>query len=133
MPNWSNNAVAVKGKKENVLNFINEGLKNSNIEPQKDIEKAFDEETNSKLKPLKFCQDGKILKIRCTGKGENKKYTLYKLENFVQILLDNYSAKKNLIDESAYGWLITILEINAEVDDVEMIDITKYLIYKANK
>lgn len=98
---------------------------------KEDIEKAFDEETNSKLKPLKFCQDGKILKIRCTGKGENKKYTLYKLENFVQILLDNYSAKKNLIDESAYGWLITILEINAEVDDVEMIDITKYLIYKA--
>ena len=62
MPNWSRNSVAVKGKKENVLNFINEGLKNSNMEPQKDIEKAFDLLlANAKTKTSEF------------GWGENRK------------------------------------------------------------
>lgn len=42
MPNWSYNKIALKGKKENVLKFINEGLKNSQVSEKNDIEEAFD-------------------------------------------------------------------------------------------
>ena len=42
MPNWSYNTVALKGKKENILKFINEGLKNSQVSEKNDIEEAFD-------------------------------------------------------------------------------------------
>lgn len=41
MPNWSYNTIALKGKKENILKFINEGLKNSQVSEKTDIEKAF--------------------------------------------------------------------------------------------
>ena len=42
MPNWSYNSIALKGKKENILKFINEGLKNSKVSEKNDIEEAFD-------------------------------------------------------------------------------------------
>ena len=42
MPNWSRNLIALKGKKENILKFINEGLKNSQVSEKNDIEEAFD-------------------------------------------------------------------------------------------
>lgn len=42
MPNWSYNSVVLKGKKENILKFINEGLKNSQVSEKNDIEEAFD-------------------------------------------------------------------------------------------
>lgn len=41
MPNWVYNKIALKGKKENVLKFINEGLKNSQVSEKTDIEEAF--------------------------------------------------------------------------------------------
>ena len=41
MPNWSYNSIALKGKKENILKFINEGLKNSQVSEKTDIEEAF--------------------------------------------------------------------------------------------
>lgn len=41
MPNWVYNNIAIKGKKENVLNFLNEGLKNSKLKECKTIEGAF--------------------------------------------------------------------------------------------
>ena len=41
MPNWSYNSVVLKGKKENILKFINEGLKNSQVSEKTDIEEAF--------------------------------------------------------------------------------------------
>lgn len=41
MPNWSRNLIALKGKKENILKFINEGLKNSQVSEKTDIEEAF--------------------------------------------------------------------------------------------
>ena len=42
MPNWVYNSIALKGKKENILKFINEGLKNSQVSEKNDIEEAFD-------------------------------------------------------------------------------------------
>lgn len=41
MPNWSHNTVVLKGKKENILKFINEGLKNSQVSEKTNIEEAF--------------------------------------------------------------------------------------------
>ena len=41
MPNWSYNSVVLKGKKENILKFINEGLKNSQVSEETNIEEAF--------------------------------------------------------------------------------------------
>ena len=41
MPNWSYNTVVLKGKKENILKFINEGLKNSQVSEETNIEEAF--------------------------------------------------------------------------------------------
>ena len=41
MPNWSYNSVVLKGKKENILKFINEGLKNSQVSEKTNIEEAF--------------------------------------------------------------------------------------------
>ena len=41
MTNWSHNSVALKGKKENILKFINEGLKNSQVSEETNIEEAF--------------------------------------------------------------------------------------------
>ena len=43
MPNWVYGNYAIKGKKENILNFLNEGLKNSNEEPKSTCREAFDE------------------------------------------------------------------------------------------
>jgi hypothetical protein len=42
MPNWVIGMYAIKGTKKNVLNFLNEGLKNSGIEPKENCEEAFD-------------------------------------------------------------------------------------------
>jgi hypothetical protein len=37
MPNWSENHIAIRGTKENVLAFVNEGLKNSGRETYSDV------------------------------------------------------------------------------------------------
>ena len=42
MANWSYNIYAVKSATKNVLNFVNEGLKNKGIEPMDNIEKAIE-------------------------------------------------------------------------------------------
>ena len=49
MANWSYNIYAVKSATKNVLNFVNEGLKNKGIEPMDNIEKAIEKlwETNN--------------------------------------------------------------------------------------
>lgn len=41
MPNWVYNNIALKGKKENILNFLNEGLKNSKLKECKTLEGAY--------------------------------------------------------------------------------------------
>lgn len=43
MPNWVYGNYAIKGKKENILNFLNEGLKNSNEATKSTCREAFDE------------------------------------------------------------------------------------------
>lgn len=51
MPNWTYGSYAIKGKKENVLNFLNEGLKNSKLKPQSSCSMAVDVLlTNAKTK-----------------------------------------------------------------------------------
>ena len=42
MPNWSYNVYAVKAKTKNVLDFVNEGLKNLSLEPRVDIKDAIE-------------------------------------------------------------------------------------------
>ena len=42
MPNWSNNEYAVKAATENVLNFVNEGLKNLGLETKNNIKDAIE-------------------------------------------------------------------------------------------
>ena len=42
MPNWSYNVYAVKAKTKNVLDFVNEGLKNLGLEPRADIKDAIE-------------------------------------------------------------------------------------------
>ena len=62
MPNWSRNLIVLKGKKENVLKFINEGLKNSQVSEKTDIEEAFNtllEEGKCKKSDFGFGTDGK--------------------------------------------------------------------------
>ncbi len=51
----------------------------------------------------------------------------YKEKNFVTLLISNQKAKRNILN--AASWLFEMLENNE--DTVEMIDLTKYLIYKA--
>ena len=42
MPNWVYGSYAIKGSKKNILNFLNEGLKNSKCKKQKTCREAFD-------------------------------------------------------------------------------------------
>lgn len=42
MPNWSTNNYSVKAATENVLNFVNEGLKNLGMEPKDNIKDAIE-------------------------------------------------------------------------------------------
>lgn len=54
MPNWVFGSYAIKGKKENILNFLNEGLKNSDIEAKSTCSEAFGELVkNAKTKETK--------------------------------------------------------------------------------
>ena len=41
MPNWTNNTIIISGKNEGILRFLNEGLRNSKIEPLSDIQNAY--------------------------------------------------------------------------------------------
>lgn len=47
MPNWVYGSYAIKGKKENILNFLNEGLKNSNEATKSTCREAFDKLVNN--------------------------------------------------------------------------------------
>lgn len=55
MPNWVRGNYAIKGTKENVLKFLNEGLKNSGCELMTDCQQAFDcLKQNAKTKQSEF-------------------------------------------------------------------------------
>ena len=76
MPNWVNGDYAIKGSKKNVLNFLNEGLKNSGCKPQRTCKKAFELLlTNAKSKTCDFRY------------GENAKGT--SADNPADIILEN--------------------------------------------
>ncbi len=49
--------------------------------------------------------------------------------NFVKLFKDDYNVRTNLSNPSTVNWLISILENNADTNN--MVDLTKYLIYKA--
>ena len=49
--------------------------------------------------------------------------------NFVKLFKDDYNVRTNLSNPSTVNWLISILENNEDTNN--MVDLTKYLIYKA--
>lgn len=55
MPNWVTNKIAIKGNEKNVLDFLNEGLKNSYVECANSIDEAI----------VRLIKDGKSKKMEC--------------------------------------------------------------------
>ena len=141
MPNWVYGMYAVKGTKQNMLNFLNEGIKNSGYAPKDDCQEAYDFLiANAKRKTSDFHYTDKDDR-GCGTEADNPAQVYYEdalsmttfrtiPDTFRQYDTTNYEkqmpeiARKQLEDYGCIGWYDWGLKYLGVKWDTELKDTT---------